>query len=83
MTVKCCRECIELGKSNLSRTGMICWGQPTVNTSTVVIKNEALDTFYCSSFTRRNSAKKVGGTEETETETEVNTDIPTIQRRFV
>jgi hypothetical protein len=41
------------------------------------IPKDAIDTFYCSEFTRRNSAKKGGGEEET-----VN-NIPPIQRRFV
>jgi hypothetical protein len=78
MTVKCCRDCLYAKTNSVFPNQAECdiWHTevpPRPAKST-------LDTFYCSSFTRRNSAKKVGRTEEN---IENNEIIPPIQRRFV
>jgi len=93
MTAKCCRECVHLGKQNIPKTGWLC-ANPIIQ----VVPNGQIDTFYCSAFTRRNSAKPVGQTEDTD-KCQCNGDftdgtpfcqqcgkkrevIPPIQRRF-
>jgi len=102
MTGKCCRECVHLGKINISRTGRICTGMPitaSLEAFKPVIRESAIDTFYCQAFhPRRNSAKPVGQTEDTD-KCQCNGDftdgtpfcqqcgkkrevIPPIQRRF-
>jgi len=72
MTGKCCRECVKHSEHVGDRDYCQLWqsyipGHP--------------DTFYCSAFTRRNSAKPTGQTEENVENTVEN--IPPIQRKFV
>jgi hypothetical protein len=79
MTVKCCRDCLYAKTNSVFPNQAECdiWHTevpPRPAKST-------LDTFYCGAFTRRNSAKKVGQTEDNAENTE--STIPPIQRRFV
>jgi len=75
MTVKCCRDCVYFEKRGHLQIPW-CMGVLLIR-----IPKDAIDTFYCSEFTRRNSAKPVGQKEENVENTADN--IPPIQRRFV
>ena len=74
MTVKCCRDCMHLGKQNIPKTGWLC-ANPIIQ----IVPNGQIDTFYCSAFTRRNSANK----NSQSTQLEEEQQLPPIQRRFV
>ena len=60
MTAKCCRDCVHFEKRGHLQIPW-CMGVLLIR-----IPKDAIDTFYCSEFTRRNSAKKVGQTVEQE-----------------
>lgn len=72
MTSKCCSKCVKLRGRNLEQTGRLCAGIPAVGLFNIAIRNDALDTFYCGEFSPAEHHEEVP-----------DTQIPTIQRRFV
>lgn len=77
MTGKCCRDCVHF-------TGRYCNAAVLGNSNQFRVSGGSMseieilqpDTFYCAAFTRRNSAKPIGGEEVTEDNTKDST-IPT------
>jgi len=84
MTVKCCRDCAHLATINVTKLIQIkkC---KLINIQFNVLEVLNPDTFYCSAFTRRNSANK--NTQDSQntqnTQPEEEQQLPPIQRRFV